>query len=417
MPHMPETQRFDIVISGASFAGLAFARALVTAFGGDIRIALIDRAGRQASAKPDARAFALSAGARHMLGTLGVWQGIADEAQPVTEIEITDSSLEAGIRPVLLKYENRLTEDGGSEPASHIVPATALEHALQASVASDPVLTVIAPAEIARFTDTGSSVAITLADDTEITAALLVGAEGRRSASRDAAHIKTVGWKYGQTAIVTTIAHERPHNGHAIQHFLPAGPFAILPLPGNRSCLTWTEDADEARRILALDDAGFLAEVDKRVAGRLGAVEVVGPRQSWPLEMHLARAYVAPRYALLGDAAHGVHPIAGQGLNLAFRDVAALSEVIVDAMRLGLDPGSLQTLGRYERWRRFDSFMSAAAFDGLNKLFSNDWLLIRAARDFGLGVVDRLPDLKRRLVNEAAGMTGDLPRLFRSERL
>ncbi|WP_072395971.1 FAD-dependent monooxygenase [Hyphomicrobium sp. CS1GBMeth3] len=417
MPDTRETQRFDIVISGASFAGLALARALLSAFGSDVRIALVDRATRQAPIRPDARAFALSAGARHMLETLGVWQGIADEAQPVTEIEITDSSLEAGIRPVLLKYENRLTEGEAAEPASHIVPAAALERALLASVASDPALTMITPAEIARFADTGSKVTITLADGTEIAAALLVGAEGRRSPSRDAAHIKTVGWKYGQTAIVTTIAHERPHNSRAIQHFLPAGPFAILPLPGNRACLTWTEDADEARRILALDDAGFLAEVETRVAGRLGAIEVVGPRQSWPLEMHLARAYVAPRYALLGDAAHGVHPIAGQGVNLAFRDVAALGEVIVDALRLGLDAGSLQTLDRYERWRRFDSFMSAAAFDGLNKLFSNDWLLIRAARDFGLGVVDRLPGLKRRLVTEAAGMTGDLPRLFRSERL
>ena len=222
---------------------------------------------------------------------------------------------------------------------------------------------------------------------------------------------------YGQTAIVTTIAHERPHNGRAVQHFLPAGPFAILPLPGNRACLTWTEDADEAKRILALDDAGFLAEVETRVAGRLGALEVVGPRQSWPLEMHLARAYVAPRFALIGDAAHGVHPIAGQGVNLAFRDVAALSEIIADSLRLGLDPGSMESLARYEKWRRFDSFVSAAAFDGLNKLFSSDVMLVRAARDVGLGLVDRLPGLKRRLVAEAAGLTGDLPRLFKLEPL
>ena len=417
MPDTHATERFDIVISGASFAGLALARALLSAFGGDLRIAVVDRAPRGGTGVPDARAFALSAGTRHMLETLGVWQRIADEAQAVTEIEITDSSLEAGIRPVLLKYENRLGEDAASEPASHIVPAPALEHALLASVASDPDLTLIAPGEIARFADTGSAMAISLADGREITAALLVGAEGRRSASREAARIRTVGWRYGQTAIVTTIAHERPHGGRAIQHFLPAGPFAILPLPGNRACLTWTEDAGEAKRILALDDAGFLAEVETRVAGRLGAIEVVGPRQSWPLEMHLARAYAAPRFALVGDAAHGVHPIAGQGVNLAFRDVAALSEVIADALRLGLDPGSLEALGRYERWRRFDSFMSAAAFDGLNKLFSNDWLLIRAARDFGLGLVDRLPAVKQRLVAEAAGLTGDLPRLFKSQRL
>ncbi|MCC7253564.1 MAG: FAD-dependent monooxygenase [Hyphomicrobium sp.] len=403
------------MISGGSFAGLAFARALLSAFGDGIRLAIVDRAPRQGKPPADARAFALSAGARHMLDALGIWQAVADEAQAVTEIEITDSSLEAGIRPVLLKYDNHLAEDG--EPASYIVPATALEHALYESVASAPGLTLIAPAEIARFADTSGVMTITLGDGTELSASLLVGAEGRRSASRDSAGIKTVGWRYGQTAIVTTIAHERSHDGRAIQHFLPAGPFAILPLPGNRACLTWTEDADEAKRILALDDAGFLAEVETRVAGRLGAIEVVGPRQCWPLEMHLARAYVAPRFALIGDAAHGVHPIAGQGVNLAFRDVAALSEIVVDSLRLGLDPGSMEGLGRYEKWRRFDSFASAAAFDGLNKLFSNDAMLIRAARDFGLGLVDRLPALKRRLVSEAAGLTGDLPRLFKSERL
>lgn len=421
MTDMRATQRFDIVISGASFAGLALARALARGSNGAVRIAIVDRAIRKETATPDARAFALSAGARRMLDALGIWSEIAGEAQAVSEIEITDSSLEAGIRPVLLRYDNRIGEAKSqgklAEPASHIVPASALEAALYRAATADPSLTLIAPAEIARFTDTGSAMAITLADGTSVTASLLVGAEGRRSASRDAARIKTVGWRYGQTAIVTTIAHERPHGGRAIQHFLPGGPFAILPLPNNRACLTWTEEAEEAKRILALDDAGFLAEVETRIAGRLGAVEVVGPRQSWPLEMHLARAYVAPRFALIGDAAHGVHPIAGQGVNLAFRDVAALAEVIVDALRLGLDPGSMQSLERYERWRRFDSFASAAVFDGLNRLFSNDVLLIRAAREFGLGLVDRLPSLKQHLVAEAAGLTGEPPRLFRSEPL
>ena len=413
---MPKTtRRFDIAISGASFAGLALARALATAFGSDIRIALIDRSPRKKAPTADARAFALSAGSQRMLDALGIWSGIAADAQAVHDIEITDSSLEAGVRPVLLRYDNHTESDGA--PASYIVPAPALEHALYESVASDPSLTFLVPAEIARFSDAESHMAIALRDGTEIAASLLVGAEGRRSASRDAARIKTVGWRYGQTAIVTTIAHERPHNGRAVQHFLPAGPFAILPLPGNRSCLTWTEDAEEATRILALDDAGFLAEIETRVAGRLGAIEVVGPRQSWPLEMHLARAYAAPRFALVGDAAHGVHPIAGQGVNLAFRDVAALSEIVADSLRLGLDPGSMESLARYEKWRRFDSFVSAAAFDGFNKLFSSDVMLVRAARDVGLGLVDRLPGLKRRLVAEAAGLTGDLPRLFKSEPL
>lgn len=415
MTDTPSTQRFDIVISGASFAGLAFARAMLSAFGSDIRLALVDRAPLKAPSGPDARAFALSAGTRRMLETLDIWQAIAKDAAPVTGIEITDSSLAAGVRPVLLKYDNLVEDDAA--PASYIVPAPALARALYESVARDPGLTVIAPAEIDRFSDAGNHVSITLRDGSELASSLLVGAEGRRSASRDGAGIKTVGWRYGQTAIVTTIAHDHPNDGRAIQHFLPAGPFAILPLPGNRSCLTWTEEADEATRILALDDAGFLAEVETRVAGRLGTLEIAGPRQSWPLEMHLARAYVAPRFALVGDAAHGVHPIAGQGVNLAFRDVAALSEIVADSLRLGLDPGSMESLGRYEKWRRFDGFVSAAAFDGLNKLFSNDSTLLRAARDFGLGLVDRMPGLKRRFVAEAAGLTGDLPRLFKSEPL
>ncbi len=415
MPPATMPSRFDIAISGASFAGLAFARALLAAFGSEIRIALIDRSVRNRAALPDARAFALSAGSRRMLDMLGVWSAIAAEAEPVREIEITDSSLDAGIRPILLRYDNTVEKDG--EPASHIVPAPVLERALYDAVTSDPAVTLLVPAEIARFAEAVSHMAIALRDGTEIAASLLVGAEGRRSTSREAANIKTVGWRYGQTAIVTTIAHEHPHAGRAIQHFLPGGPFAILPLTGNRACLTWSEEANEATRILALDDDAFLAEVETRVAGRLGALSLAGPRQSWPLEMHLARAYVAPRFALMGDAAHGVHPIAGQGVNLAFRDAAALAEIVADGLRLGLDPGSMESLGRYETWRRFDSFASAAAFDGLNTLFSNDALLVRAARDFGLGLVDRLPALKRRFVAEAAGLTGDLPRLFRSERL
>ena len=414
--------RFDVVVSGASFAGLALARGLITAFGDEIRIAIVDLKARPdaSPAAEDARAFALSAGARRMLETLGVWGDLAPVSQPVTEIQITDSSLDAGVRPILLTYDNHLEPGGATatrETASHIVPAPALERALYAAIAAAENIRILAPAGIARFADTGTHLAITLDDGRELTAQLLVGAEGRRSPSRERARIKTVAWEHGQTAIVTTIAHERPHEGRAIQHFLPAGPFAILPLPENRACLTWTEDATEAERILALDDEGFLAEVETRVAGRLGALSLAGPRQSWPLATHLTRAYVAPRFALVGDAAHGVHPIAGQGVNLAFRDVAALAEIVTDSLRLGLDPGSLEALGRYERWRRFDSAMSAAAFDGLNRLFSNDWLLVRAARDFGLGLVDRMPEVKRRLVAEAAGLTGDLPRLFKAERL
>ena len=408
-----ETPRFDVVISGASFGGLALACGLSRALGLDFKIALIDRVAQSAAApKADSRASALSAASKRMLEVLDIWPLVAGVAQPVTGIEITDSTLETGVRPVLLTYDN-VTADG--EPATYIVPNSALQAALRRGVESSSSLELITPAEAIDFASNESGIEVTLADGGAIAASLLVAAEGRRSRLREAAGIKVVGWSYPQIGIVVTVHHDRPHGGRAVQHFLPSGPFAILPLTGNRSCITWTEDAVEAKRILALDDADFLAEVDKRFGGKLGALSLDGPRQSWPLEMHLARRYVGPRFALIGDAAHGVHPIAGQGLNLAFRDVAALVEVLSDAIRLGFDAGDAQALVRYERWRRFDSTISAATFDGLNRLFSSDRALVRSGRDFGLGLVDRMPMLKRFFVGEAAGLTGELPRLLKGE--
>jgi len=408
-----ETPRFDVVTSGASFGGLALACGLSQALGSDFKIVLIDRAVPSAAAPTaDSRASALSAASKRMLEVLGVWSLVADVAQPVTSIEITDSTLETGVRPVLLTYDN-VTGDG--DPATYIVPNSTLQAALRQSVEVNPSVELFAPAEALGFASDESGIEVELAGGGALSASLLVAAEGRRSRLREAAGIKVVGWSYPQIGIVTTVRHDRPHHGRAVQHFLPAGPFAILPLIGNRSCITWTEDADEARRILSLDDADFLAEVDKRFGGKLGALALDGPRQSWPLEMHLARRYVGPRFALVGDAAHGVHPIAGQGLNLAFRDVAALVEVLSDAIRLGFDAGDAQALARYERWRRFDSTISAATFDGLNRLFSNDRTLVRSGREFGLGLVDRMPMLKRFFVGEAAGLTGELPRLLKGE--
>lgn len=408
-----EAARFDVAISGASFAGLALACALSDVLGPGFKIAVIDRT-PPTPARADARAFALSVASRHLLEAIGVWPAIAADAQPVEGIDITDSSLEAGVRPVLLTYDN-VTDDG--EPATHIVPVEPLTVALRSKAQAHPSLTILAPAEATSFTADEAAARIQLADGREIIASLVVAADGRKSALREAAGIKVIGWSYPQTGIVTTVRHERPHAGRAVQHFLPAGPFAILPLTGNRACITWTEDAREAARILALDDAGFLAEVEKRFGGKLGAIALDGPRQSWPLELHLARRYVAPRFALIGDAAHGVHPLAGQGVNLAFRDVAALVEVIADSVRLGFDAGDAQALARYERWRRFDSAISAATFDGINRLFASDATLLRSAREFGLGVVDRIPALKRFFVSEAAGLTGEVPRLLRGEEL
>ncbi len=412
-----DTQIDDIVISGASFAGLTLALALAETFGPELRITVLDATPAthlNTGRRPDSRASALSAASQRLLGTLGIWSRISAAAQPVSRIEITDSSLESGIRPVQMSYDN--ATDAG-DPATFIVPNATLLIALDAAVAAHPSIRVMSGAAVTGL-QTGPHVSTVLrADGSAVRGRLVVAADGRRSVLRDAAGIKVIGWEYGQTGIVTTVAHERPHGGVAVQHFLPAGPFAILPLTGDRSCVTWSEDAKEAVRILALDDERFLDELDLRFGGRLGPLALAGPRQSWPLEMHLARAYVAPRFALVGDAAHGVHPIAGQGLNLGLRDVAALTEVLADAARLGLEPGNADALARYERWRRFDSMVSAATFDGLNRLFSNDWTLVRAARDVGLGLVDRMPGLKRLLVQEAAGLAGELPKLLKGERI
>jgi 2-octaprenyl-6-methoxyphenol hydroxylase len=260
-----------------------------------------------------------------------------------------------------------------------------------------------------------------LKDGSEIASRLLVAADGARSSIREQAGIVTHGWQYGQSGIVTTVRHERDHNGRAEEHFLPAGPFAILPLKrdaaGHRSSIVWTEETTEAERIVALDDLGFHAELEKRFGLHLGEIAAVGPRRAFPLGLHVARSFVAERIALVGDAAHVIHPIAGQGLNMGLKDVAALAETIVDAARLGLDPGSPFTLERYQRWRRFDTMAMGVATDGLNRLFSNRSDTLRLMRDVGLGLVDRLPALKDLFIREAAGLTGEVPKLLKGEAL
>jgi len=410
---------YDVVIAGGGTAGLALACALADALR-SARIAVVDRVplsqpGAVLDAHKEARAFALSAGAKRMLRVLGAWPSLAAHAQPVTAVDITDSSLEDAFRPVLVTYDN--TVDGG-EPATYIVEQFRLREALLAAATDRATIRLIDGARAVGFKANEHGVSIELAGHetcTHLRAALLVAADGRQSPMRAAAGIGVVRWSYPQVGITTTVGLAQPHAGRATQHFLPSGPFAILPLRGDRASITWTEESETARAILALDDAGFLAEVAKRFGYRLGAITLAGPRASWQLDMHLARALIAERFALLGDAAHGVHPIAGQGLNLGLRDVAALAEVVADAARLGLDIGSVAVLERYERWRRLDSALSAAAFDALNRLFSNDFTPLRSARDFGLGLVEHMPGLKRLFVAEAAGLTGDVPRLLRGE--
>jgi 2-octaprenyl-6-methoxyphenol hydroxylase len=408
-------ERYDIVIAGGGSAGLALACSLADALGHATKIAVIDRAPfGGADRVPDIRASAVSAGSQRLLAALGIWPALIEHAQAVAAVDITDSALEDAFRPVIVSYDNTV-QDG--EPATYIIENERLNDAILASARRRPSLVLAGGNAVTGHAADNHGVTVALAGGEHLRAPLLVAADGRASPLREAAGIGVVGWQYRQVGIVTTVRHEKPHSGRAIQHFLPGGPFAILPLKGNRSCITWTEEENEGRSIVALEDGSFLAQVERRFGYRLGRTELAGPRGVWPLEMHLARALVADRLALVGDAAHLVHPIAGQGLNLGLRDVAALTEVVADAARLGLDIGSSIVLSRYERWRRTDAALSAAAFDGLNRLFSSDWTLLRTARSAGLGLVERLPALKQFFVAEAAGLTGEVPKLLRGERV
>ncbi len=400
----------DILIAGGGSAGLTAALAMKRS-APDLAIEIVD-AKAPGGSKRDERASAIAAAARRMLEQLGVWQAVAAEAQPILSMEITDSRTSDAVRPIFLTFDARVAD---GEPFAHMVPNEPLLAALRdAAVAAG--ITFTAPDFVVRFAANGH-VEIGLGSGATRNAALLVAADGVRSRLRALAGIKTVSWSYPQTALVATVKHERPHNGVAVEHFLPSGPFAILPLTGNRSSLVWTERAVEAEKLMKSDDFVFLVELERRFGHRLGEIELAGPRAAYPLGLTLARDFVRPRFALLGDAAHGIHPIAGQGLNMSFRDAAALAETVVDAHRLGLDIGSLEVLRRYETWRRYDTWQMGMMTDVLNRLFSNDVTPIRALRDFGLGIVDRLPKLKSLFIGEAAGLSGDLPKLLKGEAL
>ncbi len=366
----------------------------------------------------DPRASAIVAAAQRLFQAIGVWDAVAGEAQPILDMVVTDSRLTDAVRPVFLTF------DGDAEPGqpfAHMVENGPLHAALLARARETGV--VLRPAGIAEFAPAsigsaeGQDLMVGLAGGERLRARLLVAADGARSGIRDRAGIATRGWNYGQSAIVTTVAHERDHGGRAEEHFLPAGPFAILPLKHCRSSIVWTEHAAEAERILALPARDFHAELERRFGLHLGEIEVVGPRRAYPIGLWIARAFIGPRLALIGDAAHVIHPIAGQGLNMGLKDVAALAETIVDAARLGLDPGAAAVLERYQRWRRFDTMAMGVATDGLNRLFSNRSDVLRFSRDVGLGLVDRLPGLKQLFIREAAGLVGEVPKLLKGEAL
>jgi 2-octaprenyl-6-methoxyphenol hydroxylase len=401
----------DVVIAGGGLVGLPLGLALAQ---GGLKTIVADAApvSRVLDPRFDGRVSALAYASVRMLKALGVWEGLAPDAQPIHEILVTDGKPDQPTSPFSLHFD---AAEVGAAALGHIAENRHIRAALYAAVERAANLELLAPAAVKSATVDAGGAVVTLANGEEIRAALVIAADGRESPLRAEAGIGVIGWSYPQTGIVATVEHEKPHNGVAYEHFLPSGPFAILPMTGNRSSLVWTEAKAKAPALLALDEARFNEELARRFGGHLGKTRAAGPRWSYPLSFHLARDFVRPRLALAGDCAHGIHPIAGQGLNLGLKDAAALAEVLLDAGRLGQDIGTLDTLKRYERWRRFDSFTLAASTDALNRLFSNDIAPLRHLRDLGIGIVDAIGPARRFFMRHAGGDIGKLPRLMKGE--
>jgi 2-octaprenyl-6-methoxyphenol hydroxylase len=404
-------RRVDVLVSGGGMVGLPLGLALAQ---GGLKTVIADAAPPAKKLDPafDGRVSALAYASVRMLGALEVWEKLASQAQPIREILVTDGQAGKPASPFSLHFD---AQEVGADSLGHIAENRHIRAALYQAVAAAPNLELLAPAVVKTLTVEPGGALVRLADGEEIAASLVVAADGRDSPLRAQMGVQTIGWSYPQTGIVATVEHEKPHNGVAYEHFLPSGPFAILPMTGNRSSLVWTEAKAKAPALLALDEARFNDELARRFGGHLGKTKSAGPRWSYPLSFHLARDFVRPRFALAGDCAHGIHPIAGQGLNLGLKDGAALAEVLLDAARLGRDIGALDTLKRYERWRRFDSFALAASTDALNRLFSNDIAPLRHLRDLGLGIVDAIGPARRFFMRHAGGDIGKLPKLMKGE--
>ena len=399
----------DILIAGGGYVGLSCAVAIKSA-APHLNIRLVDAAPKGVWER-DKRSSAIAGAAVHMLSQLGVWSQILPDAQVISEMIVTDSRTNDPVRPVFLTFAGDKDADA---PFAHMVPNVSMVRALRLK-AVDLGVDILEGTSAIAINPTTSSMGVTLSNGEEISARLLVAADGVKSKLRDMAGIKTVHFDYGQSGIVVEVAHERPHEGRAEEHFLPAGPFAILPLKGNRSSLVWTERTADADRLVASDPLLFETELERRFGFKLGEIHAEGAPKAFPLGLTLVREFVKPRLALIGDAGHGIHPISGQGLNLGFRDVAALAETIIDALRLGLDYGQMDVLARYQTWRRFDTVRTGVTTDVLNRLFSNDIAPLRFIRDIGLGLVDRMPHIKNFFMEQASGISPNAPKLLRGE--
>lgn len=405
----PMTTDTDIAIVGGGLNGPALAIALAN---NGLRVTVIDALPEPTRGLRDfdGRSYALALASMRLLNGIGIWPDVADKTQPMLEIKVTDGRAGEGPSPWMMHFDHAEIEEG---PMGYLCEDRYLRRALLAAMDAHPQMTQLSGETVVAQSTDHASATLTLQSGNNITAQLIIGADGRRSGTAERAGIKRTGWGYGQTAIVCAVEHEQPHEGIAHQFFMPTGPLAILPLTGNRSSIVWSETDARAAEVMAMDDADFLTALRPAFGSFLGEISLTGKRFSYPLGLTLANRFIADRLALIGDAAHGVHPIAGQGLNAGLRDVAALVDVLSDAKARGEDIASPAVLARYEQWRRFDTATLAAATDTFNRLFSNDNPFFRLVRDAGMGLINSAPALRRSFIREAAGLTGDLPSLMR----
>ncbi|NRP26290.1 2-octaprenyl-6-methoxyphenol hydroxylase [Aliiroseovarius sp. xm-m-379] len=403
----------DILIVGGGLNGPALGLALADC-GFDVTIVDAMPKGTRGADDFDGRGYALALASQRLLSAIGVWPRVAPHSQPLLDIRISDGRAGEGPGPFVLEFDHAEIDEG---PMGYMVEDRFLSRAFLDAVEAHPKITLIDQETVVAQEVGPASVTLTLGSGKTLTGQIVVGCDGRRSGTCERAGIKRWGHDYGQTSLVCAVDHALPHNGAAHQFFMPPGPLAILPLPGNQSSIVWTESHEDAARIQGLDDAGYLDELRPRFGSFLGEIGLAGKRFTYPLNLTVAEAFVSDRLALVGDAAHGMHPIAGQGLNAGLKDVATLAEVLTLARRRGEDIGRIDVLERYQQWRRWDVMQMVGATELTNRLFSNDNPILRATRDIGLGVVNAFPGLRRGFIREAAGLTGDLPKLLQGRQI